>query len=176
MRCSSATFVGLAAPRRGSCSTGLTRCSGWRVSATRARAAAALAGGRRGGLGGGAQAGLAEVGGVGEAGGVALDDADAGATVAAAGDLLDPAVVEPRRRGALVLGVHLGELAAGAHRRTRAPARARRTRLRSCPAIVIAPHRSVDHLGESIASLAENLAHRSSPATPLIGRRRRRYT
>ena len=59
-------------------------------------AAAALAGGRRRSLGGGTQTGLAEVGGVGEPGGVALDDADAGAAVAAAGDLLDPAVVERR--------------------------------------------------------------------------------
>ncbi len=59
-------------------------------------AAVALAGGRRGSLGGGSQPGLAEVGGVGEAGGVALDDADAGTTVATAGDLLDPTVVERR--------------------------------------------------------------------------------
>ena len=69
----------------------------------------------RGGLGGGAQASLAEVGGVGETGGVAADDPDAGAAVAAAGDLLDAAVVERRRGGPLVLCVHLGELGAGAH-------------------------------------------------------------
>ena len=81
-------------------------------------AAGALAGGRGGSLGGGPQPGLAEVGRVGEPGGVALDDPDAGATVAAAGDLFDPTVVEPGHRRALVLDEHLGELAAGAHRGT----------------------------------------------------------
>ena len=49
-----------------------------------AAAAAALAGGGGRGLGGGEQSGLAEVGGVGEAGRLALDDPDAGAPVAAA--------------------------------------------------------------------------------------------
>ena len=81
----------------------------------------ALAGGRRSSLGSGPQPGLAEVGRVGEAGGVALDDADAGATVATTGDLLDPAVVERGHRRPLVLDEHLGELAAGAHRRPEHP-------------------------------------------------------
>ena len=83
--------------------------------------AATLAGGRRGGLGGGAQPALGEVAGVGEAGGLAGDDADAGAPVAAARHLLDAPVVEPGRRRALVLGVDLGELAAGPHRRRQHP-------------------------------------------------------
>ena len=39
-----------------------------------------------------------------------------GAPLAARGQLLDPAVVEPGRRAAPVLGEHLGELAAGAQR------------------------------------------------------------
>ena len=90
-------------------------------------------GGRRGRLGGRAQAGLGEVGGVGEAGGVARDDADAGAAVAAAGDLLDPAVVEAGRRRALVLDEHLGELAAGAQRRRQHPFRARPGRSQTEP-------------------------------------------
>ena len=86
-----------------------------------AGAAATLAGRGSGRLGRGEQPGLAEVGGVGETGGVALDHPDAGAPVATAGDLLDPAVVEPRRGGALVLGVHLGEVGARAHRRRQHP-------------------------------------------------------
>ena len=79
------------------------------------RDAAAAAAGRGGrGLGGGGEAGLGEVGGVGEAGGVADDDPDAGAPVAAGGELLDLAVVEHGRRRPLVLGEDLGEVAAGA--------------------------------------------------------------
>ena len=60
--------------------------------------------------------GFGEIGGVGEAGGVADDDPDAGATVAARGELLDPAVVEHAVAVAPVLGEDLGELAAGAQR------------------------------------------------------------
>ena len=58
---------------------------------------------------------------MGEAGRLAGDDADAGAAVAAARDLLDAPVVEPGRRRALVLGVDLGELAARPHRRRQHP-------------------------------------------------------
>ena len=58
---------------------------------------------------------------MGEAGGLAGDDADAGAAVAPARHLLDAPVVERRRRRALVLGVDLGELAAGSHRRRQHP-------------------------------------------------------
>ena len=105
-----ATVVGVRARR---CSTGGAPACGsratvrappppWLAAAAAASAAAA-------------QAGLGEVGGVGEAGGLARDDPDAGAAVAAAGHLLDPAVVEPGRRRPLVLGVHLGELGAGAY-------------------------------------------------------------
>ena len=50
-----------------------------------------------------------------------LDDPDAGAAVAARRELLDLAVVEQRRRRALVLDEHLGELAAGAERRRQGP-------------------------------------------------------
>ena len=53
---------------------------------------------------------------VGEPGGLAGDDPDAGAAIPTAGDLLDPPVVEARRRRALVLGVDLGEVAARPHR------------------------------------------------------------
>ena len=65
-------------------------------------------GGRRGG-----QPGLGEIGRVGEAGGLAGDDADPGAAVAAAGDLLDATVVETGRRRPFVFGVHLGEVGTG---------------------------------------------------------------
>ena len=64
---------------------------------------------------------LGQVAGVGEAGRLAGDDADAGAAVAPARHLLDAPVVEPRRRRSLVLGVDLGELAAGPHRRRQHP-------------------------------------------------------
>ena len=57
---------------------------------------------------------VGQVGGVGEAGGLADHDPDAGAAVAARGQLLDPAVVEHGRRRPLVLDEHLGEVAAGA--------------------------------------------------------------
>ena len=82
-----------------------------------AGAAAALAGRCRGGVGGGEQAPLAEVAGVGEAGRLAGDDPDPGAAVAPARHLLDAPVVERRRRRAFVLGVDLGELAARSHGR-----------------------------------------------------------
>src|SRR5262249_36894826 len=82
----------------------------------RVGAAVALARRGRGGLGGRPQSGFAEVGGVGEAGGLALDDADAGTAVAPGGQLLDLAVVEAGGGAPLVLGVDLGELAAGAQR------------------------------------------------------------
>ena len=86
----------------------------WRVSDDRARAAAATARRPRPPLRPRrARPGLGQVGGVGEAGGVADDDADAGAAVAAGGELLDLAVVEQGRRRALVLGEDLGEVAAG---------------------------------------------------------------
>ena len=60
---------------------------------------------------------LAQVGGVGEAGGVAANDADAGAPVESGRQLFDSAIVEAGRRAALVLGEHLGELASTAQRR-----------------------------------------------------------
>ena len=75
-------------------------------------AAAAAAGHRRGGLGRPEEAPLAEVGGVGEPGGLPRDHPDAGAPLASRGQLLDPAVVEHGRRIGAVLGEHLGELAA----------------------------------------------------------------
>ena len=84
-------------------------------------AAGALAGGRRCSLRRGAQARLAEVGGVGEARGVALDHAYAGAAVAATGDLLDPAVIQAGHRRALVFDEDFGELSAGSHRRAEDP-------------------------------------------------------
>ena len=73
------------------------------------RATAAAAGGRQ-------QPGLAQVGRVGEAGGLADDDPDAGAPGAARGQLLDPAVVEhgAGRRG--VLGEDLGHVAPAGQR------------------------------------------------------------
>lgn len=57
----------------------------------RASAATALAGGRCGRLGRRPQAGLAEIGGVRETGGVALHHTDSGTVVVATGDLLDAA-------------------------------------------------------------------------------------
>ena len=59
-----------------------------------------------------AQAGLGQVGGMGEAGRFPADDADARAPVEPRRQLFDLAVVEAGRRVALVLGEHFGELAA----------------------------------------------------------------
>ena len=72
-------------------------------------------------FGGRHETGLAEIGRVGEPRGVTLDDADAGAPVAAAGDLFDAAVVERHGRGPLVLGEHLGEVRPAPHRRAEHP-------------------------------------------------------
>ena len=80
-------------------------------------AATAAARRGRGRLGGRPQAGLGQVGGVREPGGLADDDPDAGAAVAPGAELLDLAVVEQGRRGPLVLDEHLGELAPGPHGR-----------------------------------------------------------
>ena len=66
------------------------------------------------------QAGLGQVARVREAGGVALDHADAGAEVAARGHLLDAAVVEADRGAPFVLRVDLGELGSGAQGDARA--------------------------------------------------------
>lgn len=63
--------------------------------------------------GGGQQARLGEVGGVGEPGGLAGDDADARAAVATGGELLDLAVVETDAGAAPVGGEDLGEVSAG---------------------------------------------------------------
>ena len=60
---------------------------------------------------------LGEVAGVGIAGRLAGQDPNPGAPVAAAVDLLGPAVVEAGRGRALVFGVDLGEVAPGSHRR-----------------------------------------------------------
>ena len=79
----------------------------------RAGAAASAPGGGRRGLGRGGKPGLGEVGGVGEARGVADDDPDAGAPVAARRELLDLAVVEDGRRRPLVLDEDLREVTAG---------------------------------------------------------------
>ena len=76
---------------------------------------------RRGRLGGCEQAALGQVARVREAGRLAGDDADPGAAVVPARHLFDAPVVEPRRRRSLVLGVDLGELAAGPHRRRQHP-------------------------------------------------------
>jgi hypothetical protein len=76
----------------------------------RARTTATLAGSSGSSSGSGQQPALAEVGRVGETGGVALHDPDPGAAIATAGDLFDAAVVETGGSGPLVLGVHLGEL------------------------------------------------------------------
>ena len=54
---------------------------------------------------------------MGEAGRLTGDDTDPRAAVAPARHLLDAAVIEGGRRRALVLGIHLGELAAGTQRR-----------------------------------------------------------
>ena len=72
---------------------------------------------RRGGIGRVAEPVLAEVGGVGVAGGLAPDHADPGAPFTSGGEFLDLAVVEPRRRQAAVFGEHLGEVAAVPERR-----------------------------------------------------------
>ena len=58
------------------------------------------------------ESGFAEVGGVGEPGGVAAHDPDPRAPLAPGHELLDLGVVEPRRRQAPILGEHLGEVAA----------------------------------------------------------------
>jgi hypothetical protein len=50
---------------------------------------------------------------VGETSCVPSNDANTSATVAAAGDLLDFAVIEPSRGGALVLYIDLGKLGPG---------------------------------------------------------------
>ena len=130
MRISSSTLSDLVT-LSGSRSTAVhRRCAPTRFNATtfappfppRAAAAAASAAD--------AQAGLRQVGGVGEPGGLAGDDADAGAAVAAAGHLLDPTVVEPRRSRVFVLGVDLGEVAARSHRRPQHPFQTRRGRSR----------------------------------------------
>ena len=68
------------------------------------------------GLGGRLQAGVAQIGGVGEPGGVAAHDPDPGAALAAGHELLDLGVVETRRCAATILGEHLGEIAAVAQR------------------------------------------------------------
>ena len=68
--------------------------------------------------------GLRQVGGVGEAGGLADDHPDPGAALAARGQLLDPAVVEPGGRAAPVLGEHLGETRRLSATPPRAPAAA----------------------------------------------------
>ena len=80
--------------------------------------APATATARRGGssLGGGRQPRLGEVGGVSEARGIADDNPDASASVAPAGQFLDPTIVEYRRRGALVLDEHFGKFTTGSHR------------------------------------------------------------
>ncbi len=70
----------------------------------------------RGGLGGRLQAGVAQIGGVGEPGGVTAHDPDPGATLAAGHELLDLGVVETRRCAATILGEHLGEIATVAQR------------------------------------------------------------
>ena len=77
-----------------------------------ADAAAAAPGRRRRRFGGTTQPVLGQVGGVGEAGGLAPHDADSGTTVEARRELLDLAVVETGRGRALVLREHLREVAA----------------------------------------------------------------
>src|SRR5437870_5166259 len=62
------------------------------------------------------QAGVAQIGGVGEPGGVAAHDPDPGAALAAGHELLDLGVVETRRCAATILGEHLGEIATVAQR------------------------------------------------------------
>jgi hypothetical protein len=76
----------------------------------------APAGSGRGGcrLRGGAQPVVGEVGGVGEAGGLADHHPDARPAVAPRRQLLDAAVVEHRRRRSFVFHEDLGEVAAGA--------------------------------------------------------------
>src|SRR4029079_18862897 len=65
--------------------------------------------------------GLAEIGGMREPRCGALDDPDAGAAIAAAGDLFDAPIIQTGHRRALVLDEHLGELASGSHRRAEHP-------------------------------------------------------
>ena len=79
-----------------------------------AHPATALAGSGSRSLGSGSQARFAEIGRMGEAGGVALHHPDSGAAVAAAGDLFDAAVIEASRGGALVLHEHFREVGPGA--------------------------------------------------------------
>ena len=86
------------------------------VERHRAHAPAALAGHRRGGLGRRQQARLAEVGGVGEAGGLAVHDPDPGPPGAARRQFLDLAVVEHGARGRGVLGEHLRHVPAAGQR------------------------------------------------------------
>ena len=130
MRCSSSTLRPWAR-RRGTARRGSTGAAPTRVSDDGARAAAALAGGRRGGLGRGPQARLRRGRRCGRnrwsrrrRPGCRRRGRDRSMTCStwpssSAG-----------RRGALVLGVHLGELAAGAHCRRQAPVPARRCRSR----------------------------------------------
>ena len=111
-RSSSSTFAALPTVS-GGMATSLTRWLGWRVSAHDAGTAAALARRGSGGLGRREQPGLAQVGRVGVARGLALDHPDAGAAVPAGGDLLDLAVVQVGRRRPLVLDVDLREVGTG---------------------------------------------------------------
>ena len=83
---------------RGRSATSLGAGASCRARATSAHAAAAREPRPPAASAAAAQAGLGQVGGVGEAGGVADDDPDAGAAVAPGAELLDLAVVERRRR------------------------------------------------------------------------------
>ncbi len=108
----------------------------------RCHGAGSVAGRRRRCLGGGVEAALGQVTGVGVASRLAGKDANAGAAVAAAVDLLDATVVKAGRRRAFVLGVDLGEVAAGTHRR----------RQHSLEDVV------VDHLGDATHRTEERRA------------------
>ena len=77
----------------------------------------------RGRLGRPQQTRLAEIGGVGEAGGLPGHHPDPGPPLPTGRELLDPPVVEHGRRGRAVLGEHLGEIAAVPECLGTAPAR-----------------------------------------------------
>ena len=89
------------------------------VDGTPTRAAATSRGGRD--LGGRDEARFGQIGSVGEAGGLADDDPDAGATVTTRRQFLDLSVVQDRTRRPLVLGEHLGEVGPALGRGTEHP-------------------------------------------------------
>ena len=144
---------------------------GCRVEGDRAGAAPAALRGRGPAASAAAeQPGLGQVGGVGEAGGVARHDPDAGAPVAARGQLLDPAVVEdaptrtacPRRTP----------------RRSRRPSAARRRGpgRRTASSITGSPFIGDGEFGRAVEPVtASGVSYRRCPSIPACARASRTY-